>query len=102
MVLPEPCVDQLVHAFIVVASPEHRTAPDVIRVQAQKHTHAPRNNLIAMPLPVRHIAGMVDDDMARLSQSVMTYCLLYRDDGGCVRSLGLVGVERRLLGALGG
>ena len=62
----------------------------------------PRNNLIALPLTVCHIAGMVDDDMARLSQSVMTYCLLYRDDGGSVRSLGLVGVERRLFGALGG
>jgi hypothetical protein len=40
MVLPEPCVDQLVRAFIVVASPEHRTAPDVIRVQSQNQKHS--------------------------------------------------------------
>jgi hypothetical protein len=52
-----------------------------------------RNNPIALPLPLHHIAGMVDDDMARLSQSVMAYCPLDRDDGGCVRPLGLVGVE---------
>ena len=40
VVLSEPCVNQLVRAFIVVASPEHRTPPNVIRVQAQKHSQA--------------------------------------------------------------
>uniref|UniRef100_A0A0A9GYD7 FENR2 n=1 Tax=Arundo donax TaxID=35708 RepID=A0A0A9GYD7_ARUDO len=59
-----------------------------------------RNHTETLALPVRHIATMVNDDMASLSRSFGTYKPLHRDNGGRVRFLWLVCVERWLLGIL--
>lgn len=59
-----------------------------------------RNHTVTLALPVRHIATMVNHDVASLPWSLGTYKPLHRDNGGRVGLLGLVRVEGWLLSAL--
>ena len=86
--------DRIALEGVAVARRGDRVEADAVRLARLLRVLAGRDHAVRLALPVRHLAAVVDDDVARLARRRRADDPLHRHDLARVRRLVLEGVDR--------